>query len=66
MNLVYPNLYRKLNDTGITLSYLAEELNIPEKCVRQKMQGQLPWKLHEVVVVCRLLNYSDAKLLFVQ
>lgn len=66
MDLVYPNLYRKLNDSGVTLSHLAEVLNIPEECVNRKMQGQLPWKLHEVVAVCRLLNYSDAKLLFVQ
>lgn len=66
MDSVYPNLSYKLNEKGITTSFLAKKLNIPEDLVCSKLLGYCDWKLYEVVVICCLLNTSDVKLLFVQ
>jgi hypothetical protein len=65
MNL-YPILRQEMNKMGITISCLASELNITEDILRDKFDGKAPWMLSEALKVCRLLNYSDIKLLFLQ
>lgn len=62
----YPILCRELNRIGITTTYLATALNITEDSVCSKLQGESPWMLSEALSVCRLLNFPDIKLLFLQ
>lgn len=63
---IYPNLNQKLIELGISIPDLAEHIGLNEVVVEKKMRGVLPWKLHEALRVCVLLNYSDVRLLFVQ
>ena len=66
MNAIYPILCRELDRIGITLSYLAMALNITEDSVRSKLRGESPWMLSEALSICKILNYDDIKLLFLQ
>ena len=62
----YPILRQELDKNRITISRLATELNVTEDFIRSKLDGKSPWMLSEALRVCRLLNYSDIKLLFLQ
>lgn len=64
MDSIYPILCQELDKTGITMSYLAVTLNITEDSVRSKLRGESPWMLSEAISICKLLNFSDIKLLF--
>lgn len=66
MDAIYPILCRELDRIGITLSYLAMALNITEDSVRSKLRGESPWMLSEALSICKILNYDDIKLLFLQ
>lgn len=66
MDLVYPILCRELDRFGITVSYLATALNTTEDSVRRKLRGESPWMLSEALNICKLLGFSDIKLLFLQ
>ena len=66
MDLIYPILCQELDRIGITVSYLATVLNTTEDSVRSKLQGESPWLLSEAISICKLLNFSDIKLLFLQ
>ena len=48
------------------LSSLATALNITEDSVRSKFRGESPWMLSEALSICKILNYDDIKLLFLQ
>ena len=66
MDLIYPILCRELDRLGITIAYLATALNTTEESVRSKLRGESPWVLHEALSICKMLNFSDIKLLFLQ
>lgn len=66
MNIVYPNLESQMCEKNLTLPDLAKSTGIDLISLEKKMQGLLPWKLHEVVKICVYLKRSDAKFLFVQ
>lgn len=66
MVLMYPILRRELDRFDISISYLAEALNITEDSVRSKLRGESPWMLYEALNICKMLNYDDIKLLFLQ
>ena len=66
MDSIYPILCQELDKIGITVSYLAMALNITEDSVCSKLRGESPWMLSEALSVCKLLNFSDIKLLFLQ
>lgn len=66
MNIVYPNLNRQLCELGITLAELSATTGIDCVLLEKKMQGLIPWKLHEAVKICVYLKRSDIKFLFVQ
>lgn len=66
MVLMYPILRRELDRFDISISYLAEALNITEDSVRSKLRGESPWMLSEALNICKMLNYDDIKLLFLQ
>jgi len=66
MDLIYPILCQELDRIGITVSYLATVLNTTEDSVRRKLQGESPWLLSEAITICKLLKFSDIKLLFLQ
>lgn len=63
---IYPNLSNRLRLFGISYASLTSILNITEDQLSLKLQGLLPWKLWEVVQICRLLEMSDVKYLFYQ
>lgn len=62
----FPNLCTELNKANISLAQLAESLNTTETVARKKLRGIEPWKLHDAIVICQLLNISNAKFLFLQ
>ena len=64
MNVIYPNLDKKLKENGLTYADLAKELCLPDDTLSQKIEGLLNWRLAEVICICRLLQESDAKFLF--
>ena len=66
MEFIYPILCQELDRNGITTSYLATTLNTTEDSIRSKLRGESHWILSEALSVCRLLNFSDIKLLFLQ
>ena len=66
MEFIYPILCQELDRNGITTSYLAMTLNTTEDSIRSKLRGESPWILSEALSVCRLLKFSDIKLLFLQ
>lgn len=66
MDLIYPILCQEIERIGITVSYLATALNITEDSVHSKLRGESPWMLSEALSICKLLNYDDIKLLFLQ
>lgn len=66
MDLMYPILRQELDRLDISISYLAEALNITEDSVRNKLRGESPWMLSEALNVCKMLRYDDIKLLFLQ
>lgn len=63
---LYPILRRELDKTGISVSFLATELDLTEDSIRNKLDGKAPWMLSEALRISRLLNFSDIKLLFLQ
>ena len=66
MDSTYPILCRELDKIGINVSYLAVALNITEDSVRSKLRGESPWMLSEALSICKILNFDDIKLLFLQ
>ena len=66
MSFIYPILCREIDRLGLTVSCIATALNISEDSVCSKMRGESPWLLSEALSVCKLLNFSDIKLLFLQ
>ena len=66
MGFVYPNLCRELDEMGISVEVLAEKLNIPEESLCSKLSGNTPWRLGEVIHICKLVKKPDAKFLFLQ
>lgn len=66
MDSVYPNLYAELNKANISVSRLAEVLNVPEDVAYSKLRGESPWLLPEAVNICHLCNTSDINFLFLQ
>ena len=60
----FPILCNELNKANVSVAQLAETLNTTETVVRNKLRGIEPWKLHDAVAICRLLNISNAKFLF--
>lgn len=66
MDSIYPILCQELDKVGITVSHLTMALNITEDSVCSKLRGESPWMLSEALSICKLLNFSDIKLLFLQ
>lgn len=66
MDSVYPNLCAELSKANISVSRLAEELNIPEDVACSKLRGESPWLLPEAVNICQLCNTPDVNFLFLQ
>lgn len=66
MDSVYPNLCVELSKANIGLVRLAEVLNISVADTCDKLQGRKPWKLHEGIAICQLLNTSNVDFLFLQ
>lgn len=66
MSIIYPNLYKKLSEKGISFENLGDMLGVSTEDVCNKMSGMLPWSLAEAVSICKLLHTSDVKKLFVQ
>lgn len=66
MDSIYPNLCTELSKAGICMAEVAEVLNTTETVINDKLRGIEPWLLHEAVTMCRLLNTSDVKFLFLR
>ena len=66
MDVIYPILCQELDRIGITVSYLATALNTTEDSVRSKLRGESPWMLSEALSICKILDFNDIKLLFLQ
>lgn len=66
MDVIYPILCREIDRTGTPLSCLATALDITEDSVRSKLRGESPLMLSEALSICKILNYDDIKLLFLQ
>ena len=62
----FPILCTELSKAGISVTQLAEALKTTETIVRNKLQGVEPWKLHDAIVICQLLNKPDVNFLFLQ
>ena len=62
----FPILCNELNKANISVAQLAEALDTTETVVRNKLRGIEPWKLHDAIVICQLLNISNANFLFLQ
>lgn len=66
MVVTYPILYREMNRIGITTLDLADAINTTEDTILNKLHGKAPWTLYEALTVCKILNFSDIKQLFIQ
>lgn len=66
MDSIYPNLSQELDKIGLSVAQLATALNIPNESVLSKLRGDSPWFLSEALNVCRLLNNSDVRFLFLR
>ena len=62
----FPILCNELNKANISVAQLAEALNTTETIARNKLRGIEPWKLHDAIIICQLLNISNANFLFLQ
>jgi hypothetical protein len=66
MNVVYPNLHKAMLERGVTVNQIAEAVSLSEDIVHLKLLGVREWSLLEAVTICRLLQYSDLKQLFLR
>ena len=66
MNIVYPNLNSQLCELGITLDDLSKATGIELALLKKKMQGLVPWKLHDAIKISVYLKRTDIKTLFLQ
>ena len=66
MNTVYPNLKKKMTENGVSPFDLARHCEISKLSCLLKLYGILPWKLTEVLSVCRFFDDANAELLFVR
>ena len=64
--VVYPNLYQKMLDYGVSNLELAELLRVDIEVILDKMRGVTPWYLHEAVHICMYFDTSDVENLFVR
>ncbi len=66
MRTVYPNLQKKMVESGISPLDLARHCDITHISCLLKLLGVMPWKFTETVSICRLFSDADAELLFVR
>ena len=66
MDYIYPNLCQELNKASVSEASLARFLGISDESIRNKLSGIESWRLSEAVNICRLLNNSNIRFLFLQ
>lgn len=66
MDSLYPNLDAAMATRGISIGNLAEIIGRSEEIVHLKLRGVRDWTLSEAVAICRYLQYSDLKKLFLR
>lgn len=64
MRASYPYLSQKLTERGISLEYLAQQLELDETTLSMKLDGLLQWDLAEAVRICCLLHTPNLEKLF--
>ena len=66
MKPIYPNLHKKMQESGVTVDDIAALCEITRFRCALKMYGVLPWTFTEVLRICRLLDDTNAESLFVR
>lgn len=66
MRTVYPNLEKKMTESGVSPADLADHIKIPKLSCTLKLLGLLPWNFTEVVLICCLFGDAEAERLFVR
>lgn len=53
----------KLEDSGVTLTFIAKKTGMKYETLRRKLQGTHPWNLDEAKAVARVLKFSDSEII---
>ncbi len=60
----YGNLYRKMQERGVSSRQLACVAGVSKLAVLLKLHGLIEWQLHEVLRICVFFRVVDAEELF--
>lgn len=63
-NIVYENLYLKMVETGVSFTLLSDAIGVKEDVFVEKMKGNIPFLLSEVIGICAYFKTSDVNFLF--
>lgn len=66
MKSLFPNLDEQMRLKGVSITELADLLQLSRSTIYQRLNGQSDWRLVEIVAICQFLEYSDALKLFLQ
>lgn len=66
MNSLFPNLRAAMEQRGVSIKMLADEIGRSEEIVHLKMRGVRDWTLKEAIEICHYLQYPDVKTLFLR
>jgi DNA-binding Xre family transcriptional regulator len=66
MDSLFPNLRATMKQRGVSIKMLADVIGRSEEIVHLKMRGVQEWTLKEALEICRYLQCSDFKSLFLR
>lgn len=66
MDSLFPNLRAAMARRGVSIKNLADAIGLSEEMVQLKIRGVREWTLKEALEICRYLQYSDFKTLFLR
>ena len=52
-------LLQKIESSGLKLGFIAEKLGISYNWLKKKIDGEVPFKVYEVQILCNVLNIRD-------
>lgn len=58
--VIYPNLVAELARNGITITYLAKELNISRAALYKKLYGYTAFTLKDITTIQEIIKASDS------
>lgn len=52
-------LLQKIESSGLKLGFIADKLGVSYNWLKKKIDGEVPFKVYEVQILCNILNISD-------